>query len=189
MRGYAFLGGLSAAVALGAFFLLLGSQGWEWGQTAAPTVRSGAEATTVVFLSIVILQVGNAFACRTQRTSALRLGLLSNRFLLWGIAFELLLAAALIYLPFLQPLFGTAPLAWYWWVLLGSSSAIPEIASLAPAEAVILWGADPREDTAASCGRRPAQNATRLSVGNWPAGQRMAEVEARATRAWHFRSG
>jgi magnesium-transporting ATPase (P-type) len=119
VRGYAFLGGLSAAVALGAFFLLLGSQGWTWGQPEAPTVRSGAEATTVVFLSIVILQVGNAFACRTQRTSALRLGLLSNRFLLWGIAFELLLAAALIYVPFLQPLFGTAPLAWYWWVLLG----------------------------------------------------------------------
>src|SRR3954454_24691407 len=61
------------------------------------------------------------------------------------------------------------------------------MASLAPAEAVILWGADPREDTAASCGRRPAQNATRLSVGIWPAGQRMAEVEHSMQRRYHER--
>src|SRR3954466_16406627 len=62
------------------------------------------------------------------------------------------------------------------------------MASLAPAEAVILWGADPREDTAASCGRRPAQNAPRLSVGNWPAGQRMAEVESSPPLAARMRS-
>ena len=36
--------------------------------------------------------------------------MLSNPLLLWGIAFELAFAAALIYLPPLQPIFGTAAL-------------------------------------------------------------------------------
>jgi hypothetical protein len=35
----------------------------------------------------------------------------SNRLLLWGIAFELALAAGIIYLPPLQSLLGTAPLS------------------------------------------------------------------------------
>ena len=39
-----------------------------------------------------------------------RWGILSNRLLLWGIAFELVFAAAVIYLPPLQSVFGTASL-------------------------------------------------------------------------------
>jgi magnesium-transporting ATPase (P-type) len=59
--------------------------------------------------------VGNAFACRTERTSVFKIGILSNRLLLLGIAFELVFAAALIYVPFLQPVFGTASLPVSWW--------------------------------------------------------------------------
>jgi P-type Ca2+ transporter type 2C len=118
VRGYLFLGGMTAAVVLSAFFLYLFSTGWSWGQSAAPTQHVHQEATTIVFLGIVLLQVGNAFACRTERVSAFRIGLLGNRFLLWGIAFELVFAAALIYLPFLQPLFGTAAVQAKWWLYL-----------------------------------------------------------------------
>jgi magnesium-transporting ATPase (P-type) len=54
---------------------------------------------------------------------------LSNPLLLWGIAFELVFAAALIYLPPLQGLFHTAPLG------------LPELALLA-CFAPIVWGSD-----------------------------------------------
>jgi Ca2+-transporting ATPase len=118
MRGYGFLGLLTSTIVLSVFFLFLLSNGWVWGQSQAPTRRIGLEATTIVFLGIVLLQVGNAFACRTERASAFTLGLFSNRLLLWGIAFELLLAAAIIYTPFLQPLFGTAAIQPHWWLLL-----------------------------------------------------------------------
>jgi magnesium-transporting ATPase (P-type) len=64
------------------------------------------------------MQVGNAFACRTERVSAFSGGLFSNRLLLWGIAFELAFAALLIYEPWLQELFGTAGVSWEWWLLL-----------------------------------------------------------------------
>ncbi len=118
VRGYGFLGGMAAAVVLSAFFLFLSSHGWSWGQPAAPTKEIGLQATTIVFLGIVLMQVGNAFACRTERVSVFRIGLFGNRFLLWGIAFEVVFAAVLIYLPLLQPLFGTAAIGAGWWLYL-----------------------------------------------------------------------
>jgi P-type Ca2+ transporter type 2C len=123
-RGYGFLGLLSTVVVMFGFFGLLLSAGWSWGQSAAPSALVGAQATTVVFLGIVIMQVANALACRTERASVFGLGLFSNRLLLFGIAFELLLAAALIYTPFLQPVFDTAPLGATWWVVLATVSPL-----------------------------------------------------------------
>jgi potassium/sodium efflux P-type ATPase len=117
-RGYVFLGGMATTVTLSAFFLFLHSEGWSWGQSAAPTQAAGVEASTIVFLGIVLMQVGNAFACRTERVSVFRIGMFGNRFLLWGIAFEITFAAALIYVPFLQSLFGTGPVAAIWWLYL-----------------------------------------------------------------------
>jgi len=117
VRGYAFLGLITAGVVLGAFFLLLATNGWHWGESDAPSELIGDRATTVVFLGIVVMQIGTAFACRTERVSTLTIGLFTNRFLLVAIAAELLFAAALIYVPFLQPVFGTAAIPWYWWVL------------------------------------------------------------------------
>ena len=117
-RGYAFLGGMATVVTLSAFFLFLYSHGWSWGQSEAPTEAAGIEASTIVFLGIVLMQVGNAFACRTERVSVFRIGMFGNRFLLWGIAFELVFAAAIIYAPFLQSLFGTGPVSATWWLYL-----------------------------------------------------------------------
>ena len=117
-RGYAFLGGMTTVVVLSAFFLFLRSHGWSWGQSSAPTKEVGLEASTIVFLGIVLMQVGNAFACRTERASAFTIGLFSNRLLLWGIAFELVFAAALIYVPFLQDVFRTGPVGAEWWAYL-----------------------------------------------------------------------
>ncbi len=118
LRGYGFLGLLTTAAVMTAFFTYLSSEGWLWGQTAPIRPEIASTATAVVFLGIVILQIGNAFACRTERASAFSRGLLGNRLLLAGIGFELLLAACLIYVPILQPVFGTGPLGARWWLLL-----------------------------------------------------------------------
>jgi magnesium-transporting ATPase (P-type) len=48
-------------------------------------------------------------AARTQTASLRDIGVFSNRFLLWGIAFELVFAAAIVAIPFLQPVFDTLP--------------------------------------------------------------------------------
>jgi hypothetical protein len=58
----------------------------------------------------VACRVGTAFASRVERSSSRAIGWRSNPLLLWGIAFELVFAAALIYLPPLQTAVGTRPL-------------------------------------------------------------------------------
>ncbi|MOA09862.1 hypothetical protein D3C78_1297200 [compost metagenome] len=61
------------------------------------------------------MQVANLLACRSPTESLLKSGvdgnpLGGNPLLLWGIACELLLIAAIIYTPLGQTLFGTAAL-------------------------------------------------------------------------------
>jgi len=58
--------------------------------------------------AVVITQVGNLFAQRTERSSVFRIGFFSNRFVWAGIATQLLLLLAIVYVPFLQGVFGTA---------------------------------------------------------------------------------
>ncbi|MNY51291.1 hypothetical protein D3C86_1868660 [compost metagenome] len=63
----------------------------------------------------MVLQVANLLACRSPSESLLNTGvrgnpLGGNPLLLWGIACELLLIAAIIYTPLGQTLFGTAAL-------------------------------------------------------------------------------
>ncbi len=67
-------------------------------------------ATTMTFAGIVACQVGTAFASRVERSSSRAIGFTSNPLLLWGIAFELVFAAALIYPPPPQSVFGTRAL-------------------------------------------------------------------------------
>jgi hypothetical protein len=55
-------------------------------------------------------QIGTAFAARTERASLRSIGVFSNRLLLWGIAFELVLSALIIYAP--PPKSCLAPLRW-----------------------------------------------------------------------------
>src|SRR5512132_699869 len=72
-------------------------------------------ATTMTLAGIVAAQVGNVFACRTERASAFRVGLLRNRLVLVGIVVEVAVLLALIFVLPLRHLFGLAPLALEEW--------------------------------------------------------------------------
>ncbi len=77
------------------------------------TSREGyvyALASTLFFTAVIATQIGNAYACRTDRTSVFSVGLFSNRFLLAGILVELVLAVLLIHVRCLRQLFGFVPL-------------------------------------------------------------------------------
>ena len=65
----------------------------------------------MTFFGMIAGQIGTAFAARTDRASLRSVGVFSNRLLLWGIAFELVLAAVLIYVPLFQSLLATAALS------------------------------------------------------------------------------
>lgn len=68
-------------------------------------------------------------AARTDRASLFTIGLFSNPLLLWGILFELVFTAAVIYAPPLQHIFGTASLSW------------THLAIIAPFP-IIVWGVE-----------------------------------------------
>jgi magnesium-transporting ATPase (P-type) len=131
-RAWVWLGLVEAALVTGGFFYVLLTAGWSPGD---PTGEGSGlhtdylAATTMTFAGITACQVGTAFTARTSRSSLARIGVFSNPFLLWGIGFELVFAAAIIYLPPLQDLFATASLG------------AAELAILATFP-IIVWGSD-----------------------------------------------
>lgn len=111
-------GMIESVASMSAYFFMNWLNGWP----GVPLAPAGTEiyrmATTMTFAGVVVTQVGAVMGCRTDRTSVFRIGLLSNRLVLWGILVELVLLAVLIYTPFLQPIFNTAPIYIREWVYL-----------------------------------------------------------------------
>jgi magnesium-transporting ATPase (P-type) len=131
-RAWAFLGVISAVLVMGGFFYVLWRAGWHFGDptgAGTPMHDPWVEATTATFAGIVACQVGTAFAARTDHASLRTVGVFSNSLLLWGIAFELSFTAALVYVPWLQDIVGTA--------------ALPaDVVAVLATFPFIVWGAD-----------------------------------------------
>jgi magnesium-transporting ATPase (P-type) len=72
-------------------------------------------ASTVYHAGVIMAQIGNAFACRSDRARSSYLGWLSNKYLLIGVLIELAGILGIIYIPFLAKIFNHVPLpAWMW---------------------------------------------------------------------------
>jgi sodium/potassium-transporting ATPase subunit alpha len=117
-RGYIFLGLISAVGVLFAYFYVLVRGGWQWDMALPANSILAHQASTATFLGIVILQIGNVFACRSSRESIFKLGFFSNKLIIIGIAAEVLLSVFIIYHPLGNSIFGTAPLGLDVWLIL-----------------------------------------------------------------------
>ncbi|HEV7204174.1 MAG TPA: cation-transporting P-type ATPase [Jatrophihabitans sp.] len=132
LRAWGVMGLVSAGLVLAGFFAVLIGGGWH---PSDPTGAGSAlhhtylQATTELWLGIVSCQIGTAMASRTERVSLLSIGVFTNPWLMWGIGTEILFAAAVVYLPPMQSVFGTAGLA-PWHLLL----VVPF--------PFLVWGAD-----------------------------------------------
>lgn len=118
MKALLWYGLIEAIASMSAYFFL----NWQHGWPGAPLATEGTliyrMATTMTLAGVVVTQIGAVMGCRTERTSIFRIGLLTNRLVLWGIAVELILLVILIYTPFLQPIFNTAPIGPREWAYL-----------------------------------------------------------------------
>jgi calcium-translocating P-type ATPase len=131
-RAWVFLGLIEAAFVMAGFFLVLVRAGWSFNadvSSGSPLHHAYLRATTMTFAGIVACQVGTALAARTERASLRMVGLFTNPLLGWGILFEVAFAAALIYTPPLQRVFGTSALGF---AELGLLVSFP----------LLVWGAD-----------------------------------------------
>ncbi len=128
-RAYGFLGPIEGIACLAAFFFVYWLAGWRpsmgvlamWPADAQAGIVAGAYAayyvmaTTACFGTIVTTQIGNGFACRTERESIFKVGFTTNRFYLWGILSELTILVIFVYLPPFKGLFDfQAPGGWVW---------------------------------------------------------------------------
>ena len=109
-RAWLFLGLIEAVLVMAAYFWVLYSNGWEWGQQLDDSSHLYIQATTMTFAGIVAMQIGTAFACRTNRASVFKVGFFKNKWLVWGILFEIVLTLLIIYVPPLQKIFQTTGL-------------------------------------------------------------------------------
>ncbi len=133
-RGYIFLGLISSIGVLFAYFYILFRGGWQWGISLPIGDLLARQAATATFLGIVILQIGNVFACRSSKDSIFKLGFFSNKLVILGITAEIILSAFIIYHPLGNRIFGTAPLSINVWLLL-----IPFSIALLLAEELRKW--------------------------------------------------
>ncbi len=132
LRAWLFLGLMVAGLAAAGFFYVLLKAGWHLGvpvDAGTPLHHAYRQATTMTFLGMITGQIGTAFAVRTQRASLWSVGVFSNRYLLAGIAAEIVLAAVFVYVPFSQALLET------------EAPAPTDLLVLLPFP-FIVWGAD-----------------------------------------------
>ncbi|MFV0412457.1 MAG: cation-translocating P-type ATPase [Oscillospiraceae bacterium] len=117
IKAFFWYGLMASVISMFAYFFVNLLNGWP----SVPLAADGAiyrQATTMTLAAIVFCQIGAALNCRTESQSVFKIGILGNKRVLFGIAFEIVLLCALIYVPFLQNIFNTAPIGVTDWLLL-----------------------------------------------------------------------
>jgi Ca2+-transporting ATPase len=87
---------------MGAISLGLGYIGW--------LESPNGSWQTMVFTTMVLAQMGNALAIRSNRDSLFTIGVFSNGLMVFSVLSTIVLQLVLIYVPFFQNVFGTQPL-------------------------------------------------------------------------------
>jgi magnesium-transporting ATPase (P-type) len=122
-RAFLWLGLLEALLCFAAFFFINNGLDIAYLQplhnqvfSHLPHESQNSLAMTVFYAGVVMAQVGNAFACRTERNRGRYLGWLSNPTLLRGIVIDLVILIGLIYFKPLAELFGNVPIPPIIWI-------------------------------------------------------------------------
>ena len=116
--GFIWYGLLGTVFALGGYFLANLLNGWPNVPLAAEGTREYAQATTMMLAGVVFSQMGMVLNNRTDHESVFKRGLFSNRYINAGWVIELLILVAIIYVPFLNGIFNTAPISVLEWLYL-----------------------------------------------------------------------
>jgi len=124
LRAYVWQGGLEIVLSLVAFFWAYLQRGWMPGRPMAMSGPDYVYATTMTLAGIVACQVGNVFCNRTHRQSVFKVGFFKNKLVLIGVLAEICLLLALIYVPFLEGVFGLTPLSLSDWGFLATFPVI-----------------------------------------------------------------
>jgi sodium/potassium-transporting ATPase subunit alpha len=109
-RAYLFLGLMQATAAMCAYAFVLHRGGWEYGQALAARDPLYLQSTTACLGAIVVMQIANVFLCRSHRESLFSSGIAGNRLILAGVAAEIAIILLIVYTPWGNAVFNTAPI-------------------------------------------------------------------------------
>ncbi|MDX9992493.1 MAG: cation-transporting P-type ATPase [Anaerolineales bacterium] len=140
LRAFLWLGMIEAVLCFGGFFAVylfsgnaaaLGALPWlaqlpipAFFATPLSVANAQIMAVTVFHAGVVMAQVGNAFACRSEINRNSKLGWASNRFLLFGILAEIVSIFLLVYFPPLADAFEHQAIPARFWIGLSSFGLI-----------------------------------------------------------------
>ncbi|MEF8711276.1 MAG: cation-transporting P-type ATPase [Candidatus Accumulibacter propinquus] len=123
-RAYLFLGMLEATAAMLAFFFVLDTGAWHYGEVLDRADPLYLQATAACLATIVVMQMINLYLCRHPRRSSFTYGLGGNPYLQFGILAELAVIVFILYTPAGNWLFGTAPISGASWLLAIACAAL-----------------------------------------------------------------
>ena len=122
-RAFGVLGPLEAALSMLAFVVTLMSAGWLPGR-ALPDSTVILAASGAAFITVVLAQAGNAYACRSSRLSVLAMGWRGNLLLPPAIAIGVGLSLAALFVPALSLALGQLPPTWVGWLIAASAPVV-----------------------------------------------------------------
>jgi len=118
LRSYLFLGIIEAVAAMAAFFFVLLSGGWQFGETLPSDDLLYLRATTACLSAIIVMQIVCVYLCRSSVNSVFSTRLLDNRLIVAGIGLAVVSLLLLNYAPLVNLLIGTAAVPSTLWLFL-----------------------------------------------------------------------
>ena len=97
-------------------------------------------ARTMAFATLSISELLRAYTSRSERYSLWGIGIFSNKWMQWAVLFSLVILLAIIYLPFLDPIFGTTFLTAADWAEMLPLILLPSVAAEINKWALRRWG-------------------------------------------------
>jgi len=124
-----YVGTITGVIAMMMCLMVWTAGGWTMGMPLEASSPLYMKGTTITFAGIVFGQVANVLSCRTDRVSIFRTSLSRNRWIPAAIGAQISVLALFVYLPWLQPTFGTiglGPLDWAYLLLITGSVVVAE---------------------------------------------------------------
>lgn len=112
-----FVGLLMTVLALGVYIIALYQGGWHYGLPLSENSKLYFMATASAYSALVFCQIANVFSCRSDKASALKIGLFSNPWLIYAEIISIVLLLAIMFFPPIQNLFRTSAPPTLVWIL------------------------------------------------------------------------
>jgi len=86
-------------------------------------------AQTMAFVTLSVSELFRAYTARSEYYPLIKIGIFKNKLMNWAVFGSLALIFAVVYIPFLQPIFNTAPLGVAEWAEILPLVLIPSVAA------------------------------------------------------------